>query len=205
MPVKKQLMELIYQVQDEVRDCFTFKVSFVGSSNTKRNLITRNRKSNKGFDFDVNLHVNDDEEKFTAKEIRDKIREALNKYGWKYGYGYCEDETRVLTIKNKNIYTCSVNYSCDFAIVYDLKDGRQQYIHHNKVQRTYSWKFLPTSEYELNERMEQIKKWGKWQELRDLYINKKNSNTVDTKKSRSILAETVNDIYVNYKSRLGDF
>ena len=32
MPLKNELIELIHQVQDQVRDYFTFRFDFVGSS-----------------------------------------------------------------------------------------------------------------------------------------------------------------------------
>ncbi len=61
-------MELIHKVQDEVRDNFTFQYEFVGS--VKRNMVTWDVKSNVGFDFDVNIRVNDDDEEFEAKDIK---------------------------------------------------------------------------------------------------------------------------------------
>lgn len=51
--VKKVLISLINDVQDEVRDNFTFSYHFIGSS--ARNMITEDEKSNIGFDFDVNI------------------------------------------------------------------------------------------------------------------------------------------------------
>ena len=66
-PAKKQLMELIHKVQDEVRDSFTFQYKFVGS--VQRNMVTCDVKSNAGFDFDVNIMVNDDDKDFEAEEI----------------------------------------------------------------------------------------------------------------------------------------
>ena len=67
-PAKKQLMELIHKVQDEVRDSFTFQYKFVGS--VQRNMVTCDVKSNAGFDFDVNIMVNDDDKDFEAEEIK---------------------------------------------------------------------------------------------------------------------------------------
>lgn len=57
-PIKAELIDLIHRVQDYVRDDFTFQYYFVGSSS--RNMITYDRKSNVGFDFDVNIVVNDE-------------------------------------------------------------------------------------------------------------------------------------------------
>ena len=38
---------------------------------------------------------------------------------------------------------------------------------------------------------------GLWQNVRDYYLEKKNKNTNPNKKSRSLYAEAVNDIYHN--------
>ena len=55
-PLKNQIIQILNEVQDEVRDDFTFQYHFIGS--TKRNMITRDTKSNIGFDFDVDLEIN---------------------------------------------------------------------------------------------------------------------------------------------------
>lgn len=99
-PVKAELLDIIHEVQDIVRDDFTFQFTFIGSSS--RNMITYDRKSNIGFDFDINIEVNDDDENYEPKEIRTIIRKALDKVARQYGYDYCEDSTRVLTIKKKD-------------------------------------------------------------------------------------------------------
>ena len=91
--------------------------------------------SNIGFDFDINIEVNDDEQEFTPKEIRTIIRNAIDHVAPRYGYKYCEDSTRVLTIKKVNTFFSRIIHSCDFAIVYNCKDGRQQYIRFNKDRR----------------------------------------------------------------------
>ena len=65
-PIRDELFEIIHRLQNEVRDDFTFQYHFVGSS--KRDMITRDRKSNKGFDFDVNIEVNDPDEDYSAKK-----------------------------------------------------------------------------------------------------------------------------------------
>lgn len=77
-PLKKQLIELIGLVQDEIRDCFTFQYVFIGS--VKRNMVTRDIKSNIGFDFDVNIMVHDDDQDYSAKEIKQILMKAFNKY-----------------------------------------------------------------------------------------------------------------------------
>ena len=52
-PIKKELYQLLHEVQNLVRDYFTFKFTTVGSSS--RNMITYDANSNIGFDFDINI------------------------------------------------------------------------------------------------------------------------------------------------------
>ena len=129
-PVRDELFEIIHKLQDEVRNYFTFQYHLVGSS--KRNMITRDRNSNKGYDFDVNIEVNDPDEKYSAEEIREILHKALNKitnpYGYSiFGYDYTEDSTRVLTIKVKDKANSCILHSCDFCIIYECGDGRRPY------------------------------------------------------------------------------
>lgn len=81
-PIKAILLEIIHSTQNLVRDEFTFQYEFVGSAS--RNMITCDTKSNIGFDFDVNIYVNDDEENYTAKQIRQIIKQALDEVARHY-------------------------------------------------------------------------------------------------------------------------
>lgn len=85
--------------------------------------------------------VNDEDKKYEPKDIRDIIRVGLNKVVMMYGYDYPEDSTRVLTNKTKDFLNSRIIHSCDFAIVYECGDERQQYIHYNKKQATYQWEY----------------------------------------------------------------
>lgn len=76
-PIKDELYQILYMVQDLVRDNFTFSFTPIGSSS--RNMITCDAKSNIGFDFDINIEVNDDNEDFEPKEIRTIIRTAIDR------------------------------------------------------------------------------------------------------------------------------
>ena len=196
-PVKDELFEVIHKLQKEVSDQFTFQYRFVGSS--KRNMITRDLKSNTGFDFDVNIEVNDPNEDYSAQKIREILRKGLNKvtnpYGYpSFGYDYTKDSTRVLTIKVKDRTNSRILYSCDFCIIYQCEDDRQQYIRYNKKQNSYSWEYQPRGYMALPTKIEWIKKHGLWQQVRDTYLDNKNKNTDTNKKSRSIFAETIHQI-----------
>ena len=191
-PIKDELYQILYMVQDLVRDNFTFSFTPIGSSS--RNMITCDAKSNIGFDFDINIEVNDDNEDFEPKEIRTIIRTAIDRVAPHYGYKSCEDSTRVLTIKKVNTFTSRIIHSCDFAIVYNCTDGRQQYIRFNKDNNYYSWEYQAKGFADLNKKTDWLKKNGLWGNLQDYYIEKKNANENPDKHSRSVFAESINEM-----------
>jgi len=197
-PVRDELIQIIHEVQDLVEDYFTFQFRPVGSSS--RNMITYNQKSNIGFDFDFDLAINDDDENYSAEEIRNIMRNAIDGVAPKYGYKHCEDSTRVLTIKKVNTFTSQIIHSCDFALVYNCKDGRQQYIRFNKKNGNYTWEFQGKDFKNLDNKIAWLKQNGYWIELQDYYIDKKNSNDNPDKHSRSILAESINEMYQKKKN-----
>lgn len=197
-PIRDELFEIIHRLQDEVRDNFTFQYHFVGSS--KRRMITRDRNSNIGFDFDVNIEVNAPDKDYSAEDIRNILHMGLdrvtNPYGFSiFGYDYTEDSTRVLTIKVKDKAHSRILHSCDFCIVYECEDGRQRYIRYNKKQNSYTWEYQPKGYMELPAKIEWIKKQRLWQQVRDHYIYKKNTNDNPNKHSRAIFAETVHEVW----------
>ena len=191
-PIKNELISLINEVQDILRQDFTFQYRFIGSS--RRNMITHDVRSNIGFDFDVNIEVNDDEDNYSAEEIRKRIYKALNKVAKKYGYDFPEESTRVLTIKLKDRKRKRVIHSCDFAVVYNCDDGRQQYIRYNKQRNNYTWEYTSVGFKNIEEKIEYIKENNLQAELKDIFLYKKNTNTDKNKHSRSIFAESVNQI-----------
>lgn len=191
-PIKDELYQILYMVQDLVRDNFTFSFTPIGSSS--RNMITCDAKSNIGFDFDINIEVNDDNEDFEPKEIRTIIRTAIDRVAPRYGYKNCEDSTRVLTIKKVDTSHSRIIHSCDFAIVYNCGDGRQQYIRFNKDNNYYFWEYQGKGFVGLEKKMDWLKRENIWGELQDYYIYKKNCNDNPDKHSRSIFAESINEM-----------
>lgn len=191
-PIKDELYQILYMVQDLVRDNFTFSFTPIGSSS--RNMITCDAKSNIGFDFDINIEVNDDNEDYEPKEIRTIIRTAIDRVAPRYGYKNCEDSTRVLTIKKVDTSHSRIIHSCDFAIVYNCGDGRQQYIRFNKDNNYYFWEYQGKGFVGLEKKMDWLKRENLWGELQDYYIYKKNCNDNPDKHSRSIFAESINEM-----------
>lgn len=134
-------------------------------------MITCDKTSNIGYDFDVNLIINDENNEFTAKEIKKILMNAFNKHKDKFKYviDYIDDD----------------GYEC------------QEFIFHNKKQNSYEWQEQKESFCLLPNKINWLKKMGLWQNVRDYYLEKKNKNTNPNKKSRSLYAEAVNDIYHN--------
>lgn len=190
-PLKNDVIELLKEVQDEVRDHFTFRFDFIGS--TKRNMITQDMKSNIGFDFDVNIEVNDEDEDYSAAEIRNILRTVITRVSWKYGFNKCEDSTRVITIKMTNPWRSTIEHSCDFAVVYG-----NQYIRFNKENQMYLWAQQSKGYSNLEEKADTLRNNGYWDEVREVYIDKKNYNEDTDKHSRSLYAETINEVYRQY-------
>lgn len=99
-PVKNDVIQIINAVQSLIRKDFTFQYHFVGSS--KRNMVIYDVGINVGYDLDVNIQVNSTSENLAPKEIKMRIKDALDRIAIHFGYDYTEDSTRVLTIKFKN-------------------------------------------------------------------------------------------------------
>ncbi len=197
-PYKNEIISLLKLVQKEVKKYFTFRFDFVGSSS--RNMITCERNGNIGYDFDVNIEPNDPEENYPASNIRRFIFEAVQKHMGKYGYTKIENSTSVITIKAIDRNNRRIEHSCDFAIVFHCSNGKQQYIRYNKNSCSFSWEYRG-NDYYIGDKFQWIKDNHLKEELRERYLNYKNRNNDPEKHSRTILAETVNDLYNEYTYR----
>ena len=195
-----EVIEILNLVHDDLRKKYTFQHEPVGSYS--RNMITYDAKSNVGFDFDFNIYPNDDDNRFSEKQIKLMFKDSLDKFSGRYAYDFAEDSTRVLTIKVKDRKNSRVLHSVDFAFVHDYEDDDgydcQEYIRFNKKQHSYSWVEQSSGFYMLPERYQWIIDNGLKDELLKIYIHKKNKNDDPDKHSRSLFAEAVNACYNEY-------
>jgi len=203
VPHKEELTNLVKSLQNELRDDFSFQYAFVGSS--RRNMITREANGNRGYDFDVDLKINHPEE-YSPSELKHLITNALNRITFGYGYGFCEDSSRVITIKKVDHWYSGIISSCDFAIVRDVvgKDGKihHMYIYYDKEKNEYRWQERSKEYTGLKEKEEKIKQAGLWNDVREIYLEKKCLYS-DEKKSRALYAETINDVFQLLVNRNG--
>ncbi|MDC7292549.1 hypothetical protein NXH67_03345 [Butyrivibrio sp. DSM 10294] len=131
-------------------------------------------------------------------EIHRKVFNGLKQIYMRYGFNRIEESTRVITLKKVDVWSSKVLHSCDIALVYDYENkGRhhQEYIRFNKQNRVLSWEEQASSYY-IEEKAERIKVAKKWNEVRDVYLDKKNNNDDPHKKSRALYAEAVNEVFM---------
>lgn len=193
-PARTKLEKLICQLHNDkdLKKYFTFEHKYVGSS--KRNMITKDIKGNNGYDFDVDIIPNISQEQYTPKEIKKLVIKALDKYTKEYGFSYSKDSKSVITIKSIDHKNSEVIYSCDFAIVRIDNTGKKQFIMHDKTSGKYEWKYRGGGYNGISEKYDWIKERKLIQELRDFYLELKNKNLCEDKRSRSIFVESVNVI-----------
>ena len=163
-------------------------------------MITCERNGNIGYDFDVNIEPNVPEANYPASNIRRFIFEAIQKHMGKYGYTKIENSTSVITIKAIDRKNRRIEHSCDFAIIHHYNNGKQKYIRYNKNSCSFSWE-KRGNEYYIGDKLQWIKDNHLKEELRERYLIYKNRNNDSEKHSRTILAETVNDLYNEYMNR----
>lgn len=196
-PLLEEVDRLLKCVYENIGDDIPFTYEVIGS--VSRGMTTYDPSQNTGYDVDVNIII--EAKEYSPKEIRNMFRVAIDNATFRGCASdfnsHCEDSTRVLTIKNKDAHNASIKYSCDFAIVYYGKNG-QEYIHYNKPHKRYYWNQQTKGFKNLEERADWLEKNGYWDEVLEDYLNRKNTNTVAEKHSRSLYAETINNLYHFY-------
>lgn len=66
------------------------------------------------------------------------------------------------------------------------------------LSETISWEFQTQPYKELESRADYLKTNGHWDEVLEVYLEKKNSNDNPDKHSRSLYAETINECFSRY-------
>nr|WP_297708245.1 hypothetical protein [uncultured Butyrivibrio sp.] len=195
-PYRDSIIKMTNELQDRIRERFTFQYYFIGSSS--RNMITYDVKSNVGFDFDINYAINDENQNYGPDEIHRIIYNELQRIFMKYDFNRIEESTRVITLKKVDIWSSKVLYSCDIALVNDYEDDNgyhQEYIRFNKKNHSFLWAEQPAPYY-LEEKAEKIKASHRWNEVRNVYLDRKNNNDDSHKKSRALYAEAVHEVFM---------
>lgn len=194
-PVRSELEDIIKNVQDELRGEITFRFDLIGSGSKK--LITQEIGSNKGFDFDYNLVLQQGAFDFTAKEIRDKFMDAFKKALKGTKYNNPSSSKSAITIKVVDQENSLIKHSCDFGIVREILDDNDDLRNEINIfdkPSNHIWNIRAKSN-NYADKAKEIKEDGLWQDLRDEYIDLKNNNNDEDKKSYQLYLEAINNIY----------
>lgn len=220
-PVKDEIIALIQDMQKCVRKYFkkdfTLKYKFVYGSS--RDMITREKDGNKGFEFDVNLIPNFHEDEYSVEKMARilffaiescmRVSEliSMKKYGELIIDAPNDDPIDLFTIKIIDEADSNIVHSCDFAITRTLCEGGKQYkqcICNDKKFVGYRWEYRVDYDIDIEERLKMIEYYDSISEidlsaeLRDSYLKNKNQNQTPTKKSRKIFIDTVNNMLYKY-------
>lgn len=192
-----QLVQLINN--DSVMEV---EAHLVGSG--AKNLITQN--SNEPIDLDYNLYIADfgnfspRDEGDIKEYIRKQFNIILNRNGW----SDCMDSTSVLTTEKRHFTKGNhTEFSIDLAIVFNNRDGWHRLIHEKTgfvAWDRYYWNAVPDSR-NLFDKVAAIKDKQLWNEVIDVYLDKKNMylrRQDYNHPSFNVYVETVNEIYHKY-------
>ena len=170
-----------------------------------RNLIMQN--NNEPVDLDYNLEIIRCEDFEKHRHIKECVRKAFNKALNSYDLDDCEDSTSSLT--SKLIYFTkgnSTEFRLDVCITVRDEDDNYYRLVHEKtgfvLHDRYFWNIAPNSK-RINEKVDYIKKRGKWILVRQQYEKIKNMYLVRNDYNHPSFVcyvEAVNNVYNSRKS-----
>ncbi len=193
--------EIILNVQKSfLRDYFTFEFKLIGSGETR--LITQNGDTGE-FDLDYNFILQKDKRGLISKpqRIKELFIQAFNEVNPKLGFKPANNSKSVITsrlVRNNRLY-----FSFDVAILCEGNNGNYFKIIYDKQSGIYLWNEVKSSRG-YQEKMAVLKQKGKWLEIKEVYLKKKNMylRNHDERSSFSILLETLNELCDRYGIRV---
>lgn len=193
--------EIILNVQKSfLRDYFTFEFKLIGSGETR--LITQNGNTGE-FDLDYNFILQKDKQGLISnpRRIKELFIEAFNDVNPNLGFKPANNSKSVITsrlVRNNRLF-----FSFDVAILCEGNNGNYYKIIYDKPTGRYLWNEVKSSRG-YQDKLTALKRYGKWSEIKDNYLKKKNQYlcTNSGKSSFSILLETLNELCDRYGIRV---
>jgi hypothetical protein len=184
---------ILHNVQDLVRDYFTFEIKLIGSG--EKRLITQNGATGY-FDLDYNIILKRDKMGLISnpEEIRKIFLNAFNKFNPQYGFKYAQDSTSVIT--SRLVSGNQLRFSFDIAILSEGNNGNYYKLIYDKVSQRYIWNEVRKSR-DYAPKFKAIKEKGYWLQFKKRYLELKNAHLRknDGIQSFSIFLETINEFY----------
>ena len=189
--------QLVQKINKE--DFLMVKAQLVGSG--AKNLETQN--GNEPVDLDYNLNIIDCSDINNCYAIKEYVRKEFNKILANNGLGDCSDSKSVLTTGQMRLD--GEIFSIDLAIVCENKNRWYRLIHNKTgIITCDSWIWNESkNSNDLTLKVRQLKEDNLWNELRDVYLDKKNMylrRNDYNHPSFICYIEAVNEIYNHYYS-----
>lgn len=195
--IREVCERIIKSIQSSwLKDYFTFQFTLIGSGGVK--LVTRNGKNGE-YDLDYNLIIQKDKQNLFSnpKVIKEMFIAAFNDVNPNFNFRNAENSTSVIT--SKLIFDNRLKFSFDVAILCEGYNGNYLKITRNKKTSQYYWNEIKSSR-NYKSKMKALKEQGLWNEVRKLYLDKKNMHLSrqDEIASFSVLLETLNELCSQY-------
>lgn len=173
-----------------------------------KNLITQN--ADEAVDLDFNLEIIDcyEFDINDCKNIKNYIGEKFDTILSQNNWADCQYSSSVFTTEQRVF--CNGNktpFSIDLCIVRRRQNNWERLICENTgftILNRYYWNQAPNSN-ELSKKVEFLKKENYWEEVRNIYLDKKNMylrRNDQTHSSFIIYIETINEVYYKYRHEL---
>lgn len=200
-PYKHKIISLLNMVRKDLKGKLTFQHKFVGSE--ALGLVTYDPSTNTGFDFDIDILPTNKIKKYSPKELKTMLINSFNKFCKDFNFSSPENSSSVFTIKVKDKNKSKIIFSADFAIVDVFLDKKgncsQKKVYFDKTKKdSYYWQKQPQEIYDYLKKIKLIKDKRLRNQVRILYLDKKNKNTDINKSSSSLRIETVFEVYSKY-------
>lgn len=187
---RRKCSPLLIALRDKLKEELgPAEITLVGSGGSGLVVIDGNGP----FDLDYNLCFIQlpDEWRTHPGQLKSHIRLVLDAL-LPEGYSYGKESTSVLTyLVHKN---GAVIFHLDLGILMKNSQGWSRLIH-DKIHDVYSWNLIRNTE-KLSIKIDRIHRAKKWNDLRSLYLEKKNHALCEGKRRSSFetYAEAINDL-----------
>lgn len=172
-----------------------------GIGSYAKNMVTRNGKA--PYDLDYNLEIIKPlPQKYSdLKKLKNLVRNEMDKKLQNTGFSYGKDSKSVITYILHLPKKSQMKFSFDIGIVSRNKNGNLQRLIHNKANDSFTWNEAKDSKG-LNELTKFLKNHGHTEEIKTLYLKKKNAylskNQKEHHPSFNVYIETINELYKKY-------
>lgn len=202
--LKSTCCDIVNQLVQRINkdSAMTVNSCLVGSG--AKNLVTQN--ADESIDLDYNICVLDTKSIIinNGRDIKEYVRKEFNTVLKANNWGDCQDSTSALTTEKRVFKQGNKTaFSIDLAITCKNNFGWHKLIHEKNgwtIYDRYYWNEIPDSR-QLDERVYSIKLNDLWNEVRDIYLEKKNlylQRNDTTHPSFIIYIESVNQVYYKY-------